>query len=333
MIILFEHILANKQKQFWPLAQVVLAAQHGQSSFKRGWYCSGRQWYGQPGQWGCHGWPADGDFPLLAWGMSTSLRCCWGGSRVQAGLEMAGGDHVGPATYLELEEVMAPGQHAVGVIVEQLQQQHAVGVIVELLQQQHTAVVADQDCLSPQKVGRQVLRGLLGPSHIVPGRNDFGSTHSLRKIFVKIRFIKICIFIQKLARQNNRCAEYSLSGIDVVLLPCGGTQPQQDPVKVCSPARQAHRIGGYAECPLGAGGSILPSRWTAGGRRWSARAGCPRCCRGCPRRPRWTGSPRRKRLPLALYFSQSSPALGQQHKILQKCQKGGGLQTTLCSCQ
>jgi hypothetical protein len=44
-------------------------------------------------------------------------------------------------------------------------------------------------------------------------------TASLRKFFVKIQFIKICLFIQKLAWQNNGCDNNSLSGRDVVLLP------------------------------------------------------------------------------------------------------------------
>jgi hypothetical protein len=40
---------------------------------------------------------------------------------------------------------------------------------------------AAQDRFHMQKVSRQILRGLLGPCHVVPGGNDFGSTYSLRK--------------------------------------------------------------------------------------------------------------------------------------------------------
>jgi hypothetical protein len=139
--------------------------------------------------------------------------CRWWSSRVHAGLAAAGGNRVSPASHLEPEEVAAPGQHEVG----------AVG---ERCQQWHVAVAAYQDRLGTQKDGGQILRGLMGPSHGVPGRNDFSSTHSLRKSLKKLIFIDICIFIQKLARQIYGCAENSLSGRDVVLLEGGGTQPQ-----------------------------------------------------------------------------------------------------------
>jgi hypothetical protein len=99
----------------------------------------------------------EGDVLPLARGTSSTRWCCRDCSRVQAGLEAPGGNHVCPVTHLEPEEVVAPGQHAVWAVV---------------------AVTADQDRRRTQKVDRQVLRGLLGPSHVVPGGNDFGSTYS-----------------------------------------------------------------------------------------------------------------------------------------------------------
>jgi hypothetical protein len=104
----------------------------------------------------------------------TSL--CWPGghplcSGVNAGLEAAGRNRISPATYLEPEEVTAPGQHT-------------VGAVVQWLQWQQVAVVADYDHLGIQEVSRKILSVPLGPSHVVPGRKDFGSTHSLRKQLV-----------------------------------------------------------------------------------------------------------------------------------------------------
>jgi hypothetical protein len=89
----------------------------------------------------------------------------WGSGRVHAGLEAAGGNRISPVSHLEPEEVAAPGQHA-------------VGAIVEWRHWRHVAIAADQDRFRTQKVGKQILRGLLGPCHVVPCRNDFGSTYS-----------------------------------------------------------------------------------------------------------------------------------------------------------
>jgi hypothetical protein len=102
------------------------------------------------------------------------------------------------------------------------------------------AIAANQVRLSTQEVGRKILRGLLGPSHVVPGRNDFRSTHSLRKIFEKLGFINISFFIQKLTRQNNGCAENSLSGRDVVFL-AWGSRTQRRCAVYMGPARRACR--------------------------------------------------------------------------------------------
>jgi hypothetical protein len=83
--------------------------------------------------------------------------------RVNAGLEAAGGNRIRPVSCLEPEEVAAPGQHV--------------------------AIAADQDRFRTQKVDKQVLRGLLRPCRVVPGGNDFGSTHSFWKILKKLIFI------------------------------------------------------------------------------------------------------------------------------------------------
>jgi hypothetical protein len=105
--------------------------------------------------------------------------------------------------------------------------------------------MANQDRFGTQEVGRQILRGLMGPCHVVPGWNDFGSTHSLRKFFIKFSFTNICFSIRKLTRQNNGCGKNSLSVRDVVILAWGGTQPQQNLGEVGCPrgARQAGSQG------------------------------------------------------------------------------------------
>jgi hypothetical protein len=158
----------------------------------------------------------------------------WGSGRVHAGLEVGGGNSVCPVAYLEPEEVAAPGQHAVGAVVERRQRRHV-------------AVTANQDRLGTQEVGRQILRGLMGPCHVVPGRNDFGSTHSLSKFFEKIRIINICLLYHPKIDQAKQWV----------------CRKQPEPERCCPPRMGWHAVsaepregvlstwgrpGGHAEC-------------------------------------------------------------------------------------
>jgi hypothetical protein len=87
----------------------------------------------------------------------------WRRGEVQAGLEAAGGDGVGPVADLDAEPVLALGQHAVGAIVEQLQRWHV-------------AVLSYQDRRGTQQVGRQLVQHVSSPCTVVPCHNGFGST-------------------------------------------------------------------------------------------------------------------------------------------------------------
>jgi hypothetical protein len=141
-----------------------------QSSSRRGWSGRGFRRHGQSYRWRRHGRPTEGDILPLARGTSTLGQAHWGSSRVRAGLEAAGVNRTCPVTNLEPEEVMATGQHE-------------VGAVVEWRQGWHVAVTENRESLSTQEASRQILRGLMGPCHVVPCWNDFSSTHSLRKNF------------------------------------------------------------------------------------------------------------------------------------------------------
>jgi hypothetical protein len=78
-------------------------------------------------------------------GSSSAAGLCWQCGEVQAGLEAAGRDGVGPVTDLDVEPVPAAGQHVVGAVVERLQRRHV-------------AVSAYQDCRGSQQVSRQLVR-------------------------------------------------------------------------------------------------------------------------------------------------------------------------------
>jgi hypothetical protein len=89
-------------------------------------------------------------------GASSAARLHWRCGEVQAGLEAAGRDGVGPVADLDVEPVPAAGQHMVGATVEGLERRHV-------------AVSAYQERRGTQQVGWQLIRHVL-TSYKICGR-------------------------------------------------------------------------------------------------------------------------------------------------------------------